>query len=350
MYITTGDLTDSQNIEKNLGIISANVIAGTGVFSDIAASFSDFFGGSSESYKKQFEWITKSALEDLKSKSRILGGNAIMGLRIDTNELSGKNKQMLMITVYGSAIKIKNNDNQEKSQNDYFKKEEISVDEFLSLRREKDRIANLKNEPINKIFSRNDLAECTSAESIDIILDKIFKIGEGIEEIRNSIGYMNGWLRIIDAKSIIDFISRYVASEEKISIYLLNNFNSIFDGVTIFDFHLIETLLKKLDRSSRRLGLSLTTSTKITYSRSDIVLYENVIELINNMQPAEEYEKKSLTSTKIMWKCVGGHEMNANDKLCRVCTLNKLGLENGEPERFINEINLRIEHLNELLA
>jgi len=349
MYITTGDLSESPNLERNFGIISTNVIAGTGLFSDIAASLTDVFGGSSESYKKQFDWITKTALEDLKSKSRAIGGNGIMGLRIDTNELSGKGKQMLMITVYGSAIKLRNDKKLSEAPEISQKRDVISVEEFVSFRKEKDRLENLKKQSLNDIFTREDIAECTSLHCIKIILDKLFDAKNTIP-FDNNIHHINSWLRQINPEAIIDILNSYISSTARISPLVLDKFNLIFESVRISDYKLIEALLQKPDRSSRRLGLSLVSMTKLSYSRSDIDEYMNAIELINNMTPAEEYVKKSLTSSKMVWNCANEHIVDAEDDVCRECGLDKFGLKEGTIDMFIKELNMRIEHLNELLA
>jgi uncharacterized protein YbjQ (UPF0145 family) len=46
-------------IEKYFDLISTNVVLGTNVFSDLGASFSDFFGGTSDIYQNKLEKIYK---------------------------------------------------------------------------------------------------------------------------------------------------------------------------------------------------------------------------------------------------------------------------------------------------
>jgi uncharacterized protein YbjQ (UPF0145 family) len=55
---TTPDL-DGHEITQYLEVVSAHVVAGTGLFSDVAASFSDVFGGRSGSYQKQLRQINE---------------------------------------------------------------------------------------------------------------------------------------------------------------------------------------------------------------------------------------------------------------------------------------------------
>ena len=53
MIVTTTGMLEGYEIKAYLGVISAQIVAGTNIFSDIAASFRDVFGGRSLSYQKQ---------------------------------------------------------------------------------------------------------------------------------------------------------------------------------------------------------------------------------------------------------------------------------------------------------
>lgn len=74
--MTTSPTIEGSEIEHYFGIVATNVVTGTGVFSDVAAAFSDFFGGRSNSYKKQLESIREEALKEIESKARSMGANA----------------------------------------------------------------------------------------------------------------------------------------------------------------------------------------------------------------------------------------------------------------------------------
>lgn len=100
---TTGNL-EEWTVNRYLGVISAHVVAGTGLFSDVAASFSDVFGGRSSSYKRQLSEINEEVTHELKEKAAQQGADAILGLRIDHDEISGQQKGMLMVTASGTAV------------------------------------------------------------------------------------------------------------------------------------------------------------------------------------------------------------------------------------------------------
>jgi len=79
---TTASL-EGWDIDEYLGVATAHVVAGTNVFSDIAGSFSDIFGGQSTSYQKQLASINEAALKDLRQQAAEKGGTALVGLAVD---------------------------------------------------------------------------------------------------------------------------------------------------------------------------------------------------------------------------------------------------------------------------
>ena len=102
LVATTSDLGDVKII-KHLKPVSAHVVAGTNVFSDLAASFTDIFGGRSESYQKQLASLYDEAVERIKVAAFEIGANCVLGLKVDIDEISGKGKAMFMITSIGTA-------------------------------------------------------------------------------------------------------------------------------------------------------------------------------------------------------------------------------------------------------
>ena len=85
-------------------MVSAHVVAGTNIFSDIAASWRDVFGGQSKSYKKQLEQINDGVVGDLREEASQRGANALVGLQIDHDQVSGHNKEMFMVTASATAV------------------------------------------------------------------------------------------------------------------------------------------------------------------------------------------------------------------------------------------------------
>jgi len=103
--VSTTPTLDGWEIDEYLGVATSHVVAGTNMFSDIAASFSDIFGGSSTSYQKQLERIHEAAVRDLQEQAVDRGGTAVVGLAVDHDQISGGNRQLLMVTATATVVR-----------------------------------------------------------------------------------------------------------------------------------------------------------------------------------------------------------------------------------------------------
>lgn len=105
MIITSTNEIKDYKIERYLGLVNVNVVVGVNFFSDFFASITDVFGGYSTEYQSKLDKIYTDALNSLEIKARALQANAILGVHFDFDEISGKGKQMFMVTAYGTAVK-----------------------------------------------------------------------------------------------------------------------------------------------------------------------------------------------------------------------------------------------------
>ncbi|MEZ8316745.1 YbjQ family protein [Vibrio splendidus] len=103
---TTNSIQEGMAVSENLGVITSSIVIGTNIFSDIFADVRDVVGGKAESYTNKIDEIKEQSLEELKLKAMKKGCNAIIGISIDVDEISGKNKSMLMVTTIGTAVKV----------------------------------------------------------------------------------------------------------------------------------------------------------------------------------------------------------------------------------------------------
>ena len=107
--ITTSPIIENRTIIEYLGPIISNEVLGVNVISDSLASFSDFFGGSSGTYRGKLEDLKRTVVNNLRSQALNQGADAIVGFSIAFNEISGKGKQMFMATATGTAVKLGHN-------------------------------------------------------------------------------------------------------------------------------------------------------------------------------------------------------------------------------------------------
>lgn len=90
-----------------LSIVTSQSVSGTGLMSEVSASFSDMFGGQSDALGKKLEKGEKICTDALRYKAAQIGGNAIIATDIDYAEVGGT-KGMLMVCMAGTAIRINN--------------------------------------------------------------------------------------------------------------------------------------------------------------------------------------------------------------------------------------------------
>lgn len=104
--ITTSPLIEGHYITEYLGPVISNEVLGVNIISDSIASILDIFGGSSGTYRNKLDDLKIRVLGDLRNQAIHEGADAIVGLNISFNEISGKGKQMFMATAIGTAVKL----------------------------------------------------------------------------------------------------------------------------------------------------------------------------------------------------------------------------------------------------
>ena len=106
VLVTTPNVPARQS-EKALGIVSAEVVVGANVFRDIFAAVTDFVGGRSASYQKVLRSAKQQAQAELQQAAHSLGADAVVGIALDYNEISGDGKSMLFLVMSGTAVKLR---------------------------------------------------------------------------------------------------------------------------------------------------------------------------------------------------------------------------------------------------
>ena len=103
MIVTTTVSVEGRRITEYKGIVFGEVISGVNFVRDIAASFSNFFGGRSGSYEEELVQARQNALKEMEQRAADLGANAVVGVDIDY-EVLGAGNGMLMVTASGTAV------------------------------------------------------------------------------------------------------------------------------------------------------------------------------------------------------------------------------------------------------
>ncbi len=106
MLKTTTSNVDGREITEYLDIVVGEAILGANVFKDFFSSIRDIVGGRSGAYEKEMGKAREIAFQEMEDRARDLGANGIVGIDIDY-EVVGQGGSMLMVSVSGTAVRIK---------------------------------------------------------------------------------------------------------------------------------------------------------------------------------------------------------------------------------------------------
>lgn len=102
--LTNGFTFENKHIIQYIGLVSGEIVIGTGFISDFKANISDLFGIESQAYSDKIKQSKKAALYDMIIESVELGGNAVIGISYDFVLFSGN---MIGVSVNGTSVKVK---------------------------------------------------------------------------------------------------------------------------------------------------------------------------------------------------------------------------------------------------
>ncbi len=104
--VSTTNNIEGYTISSHLGIVSGHIVLGANIILDFLASVSDVVGGRSAAYENQLILSYDKVVANLQDKAKEKGGNALVGLKIDHDHISGKGKSMFMVNAFATAVKV----------------------------------------------------------------------------------------------------------------------------------------------------------------------------------------------------------------------------------------------------
>jgi len=99
--ITTSTSLEGYKVTKQLGLVRGITVRSRSVFGNIAGGFLTIFGGKNSIYTELCERSREEALQLMIQHARELGGNAIINMRYDANEVMTGLTEVL---AYGTAV------------------------------------------------------------------------------------------------------------------------------------------------------------------------------------------------------------------------------------------------------
>lgn len=103
MLLSTTPEVPGHNITDYKGLVISQVTAGRHIGKDVLAGVRDVFGGRSKSLEKDLQNSRQEALSELAGKARQMGANAVVGIRLDMENVAGS---MLLFVGQGTAVVV----------------------------------------------------------------------------------------------------------------------------------------------------------------------------------------------------------------------------------------------------
>ena len=359
IIVSTTSSLDGVKILKHLKPVSAHIVAGTNIFSDFLGGFSDIFGGRSQSYQKQLTSIYDEAIEKIQYAAYELGGNCVLGLKIDIDEISGKGKSMFMITAVGTAFIVEKEKIQKSKEDTNIDSSKISSEKISNLKERKDLIEKTKARQLS-------LTDETWKFIIDNKIEEIFpelynKFAEIIlnphrypeTEVRDFISKFKSYINYLPREIQTELLYQKIENEEEVKVNL--EIQKIIKEFKLLDYNKTQNLIENSDFDRQKMGVKISTFDKPFYDINDVPELIKLKTLINNNFPerGNKTVKKQLLSSKEIevWECECGKSNNIEYIYCNSCNKNMYGFYKHEinPEDAEKCIEEKIGFIQDLV-
>lgn len=317
MLILNIETVPSEKVEEYFGIVDTQIVIGVNIFRDIFAGFRDLFGGQTKSYQKELDNLKQIAYDTISKKAKNVGANAVIGVKFDLEELSGQGKSMFMLSMQGTAVKMKE---------DFFKSKEGQKFDSLSVD---------NDELTKKIVLYGEMVKALSNEK------PYFVLSNRIEYFTNESFWnkklakrllddcMGGFIHSNNLQSafleackltpndlLIDYLEKNL---ETIKVQDLEHFKRVFIIKNIYSSKQLITNLKHNNYKVRYKALLLSYPILSVYQKSDIIEFEQVLECLENDFVTLEDELRD--KQEELYECLNCGTKRKTSNSCSSCGL-----------------------------
>lgn len=327
---TTTNTIEGAEIDKYIDLISTNVVLGTNLFSDFGASITDVFGGTSKNYAGKLQKIYSIAIDKLKDIAAKKRADAIIGIAVDFDEISGQGKSMFMISAIGTAVSLKR-----KADNTLFVPNNDSVsDDFVKELLIKKEIIDITEK--GDLLDENHwsyMLENPTDSILEFLVDNFIKIKKGQVSFSTSetdmvIKELPNYLQVVNRQSAIDVL--YSA--------LQKTTNPTFDLISKGNFFSVDHIIAMLEKNQMNLASYCVGVSALEYSIEDLVKMKKILSIIENLEDKGEITSKKgmLGKEKEVYICPDGHENSVLVEFCHKsdCGKNIKGLTLKQIARY----------------
>ena len=279
-----------------------------------------------------------------------IGCNAIIGFKIDFDEISGKGVSMFMVNAVGTACKAKQINSDKAASNGTLLDEEDLENAVLKYKI----IQGLKNKKTAIISddTKDYLFDHPTKEVVDELLDYYYVV----KVSSSSIGYTTGGVYVADetpkrVASNIKFINQYIGliidDEVLDKVYSKYSENSTYVEI-IEQSHLFDSKhVLQIAENDPYKALPLLGIKKGSYSKDDINYFKQIVSKYENLpnRGAIQMSKGGMFSkSQKQYVCEHGHINDEDVVYCKKCGKNIMGLTK-EDTKNINDIKIKIKAL-----
>ncbi len=337
LVITTSSVDGGLKIKQYLKPVSAHIVAGTNIFSDFLGGLTDVFGGRSHTYQKQLTSLYDEAIVRIKHAAYEIGGDCVIGLSVDMDEISGKGKSMFMLTAIGTAV-ILDKELTERTElsKPVEKLENVDVDRINILRSKKEIIekANsgnlMLNDDIWSFITTNQIAEVfpvlLKKYSETLAMDAMYP--DSSEKFyKIFLGYVDS----LPEEKKLDLLYNSIKDDPNNQIAF--KLSEIIQDLYLFDFDKTMEFLENDNFQIRKHGVSIATYDKRFYNKQDVQNLQKIGDYIQEhfVERGIRKTKKQLLSSKEkeVWTC-HCDKTNDIDTYCVGCGQDIYGFSESE--------------------
>ena len=325
LFISTTDNIDNGTAIAYYGVVTSHIVAGTGFLSDFVASVSDFFGGRSGSYRKQLESLYEDAMEVISDKAHKLGANAILGLKIDIENISGKGMSLFMITAIGTAAKIEIKDAFKNDSPNKTITSTLLLDEIAKRAIMKTLSDNVNNILPSKAW--DTILKSPDDEYIIPLTKRYFQVITHAIEYQAS--YIDNFEKNYDQFALMSnrsFLIKAIYKELEDN----NTYHNAIKCINKYQLFDAKAILELIKNGFVKQAVSLLNIEQPYYSNEDLQYMKLIID---NLEHLPDVGKREIVKTGIFSKdsekyiCQHGHKNDIDIEFCKECGENIKGLE-----------------------
>lgn len=342
ILISTTNSIENAEITQYLDLISSHIVIGTNIFADFGASVTDFFGGNSKIYQDKLANIYNQVINDISNKAFKCGANAIIGLKIDFDEISGKGKSMFMVTAIGTPVKINKNDVIKNNvQTNVI--ENITCEELNKEVLKREIISILESKRIIEQHHWDYLFSNPINEIADLLLIYLNTYPEQyLSELeRNTLNNTITYFSLIDRDYAVNLIYVDLSIKTAFKIIIINE-AKLFSPMNIIEL---------IEQNQYNIVIRCLEANSEFYNKEDLNNMKIIANKLDNMPQTGKIEtSKGVFSSKDKQNfiCQNNHKNTEDTEFCEICHMNIKGLYKEQVE-IINKFKNRVNALERLI-